>query len=98
MGNNLIHIDQKQGDRLTSNSACIDLPFQEAIQLSIQKYLLAECKQIEKPKWIMWSNKNDIIVGYNWYLRKMLVMETLLTFKLLPDVINERTGRKTIEK
>jgi hypothetical protein len=98
MGDNLETIDQKQGDRTTSNLTCIDTTFQYAIQTSINYYLSTECQQTENYKYIMWSNKNDILVGYNWYLRKMLVVETLLTLKSLPDITAERTGRKTSEK
>jgi hypothetical protein len=95
LSNNLEHIDQKQGDRSTSNKACIDLLFQQAIQTSIQNYLSTECQQTQKSKWKMWSNNNDIIVGYNWYSRKMLVGETLLTLKELPDIVAQRIGKKT---
>jgi hypothetical protein len=91
-------IDQKQGDRATSSSASIDLAFQHAIQTSIQTYLSDNCHQIENNKWIMWSNKTDVIIGYNWYLRKMLVTETFLSLKPLPDIIESRLGKKTIEK
>jgi hypothetical protein len=97
MSNNLIHIDQKQGDRSTSYSASIDVSFQHAMEISIKNYLLTECKQIEESKWIMWSNNNDIIVGYTWYLRKMLIVENFLTLKPLADVIAERLGKKSIE-
>lgn len=98
MSKNLKTIDQKQGDRATSSSTSIDITFQQAIQASIKTYLSNECQQIENNKWIMWSNKTDIIVGYNWYLRKMLVVETLLTLKSLPDVVAKRLGKKSIEK
>jgi hypothetical protein len=98
MSNNLANIDQKQGDRSTGDMTSIDTAFQQAIQTSIKNYLLTECQQIAKSKWIIWSNEDDIIAGHNWYSRKMLVVETLLTLKLLPDVIAERTGKKPIEK
>ncbi len=98
MSNNLINIDHFVCDRSTTNVTCIDTTFQQAIQTSINNYLLTECQRIEKSKWMIWSNENDIIVGHNWYSRKMLVVETLLTLKLLPDVIAERTGKNTIEK
>jgi hypothetical protein len=97
LSKNLINIDQKQGDRSTSNSACIDATFQLAMQTSIKNYLSTECQQIQRAKWIIWSNNDDISVGYHWYLRKMLVVETLLTLKLLPDIVAQRTGKK-IEK
>ncbi|CAF3923142.1 unnamed protein product [Rotaria sp. Silwood1] len=98
MSNNLRYIDQKQGDRSTSNSASIDLSFQQAMETSIKNYLLTECHKIRESKWIIWSNKNDIIVGYNWYLRKMLVVEALLTLKSLRDIVAQRIGTKPIEK
>ena len=97
LGDNLMYIDQKQGDRSTSKSARIDATFQKAIQTSIKNFLSTECQQIQQCKWIMWSNNNDILVGYQWYLRKVLVVETLLTLKPLPDILAQRTGKK-IEK
>jgi hypothetical protein len=97
LSKNLINIDQKQGDRSTSNSVCIDATFQLAIQTSIKNYLSTECQTIQRSKWIIWSNTDDILVGYHWYLRKMLVVETLLTLKPLPNIVAQRTG-KQIEK
>ncbi|CAF1501841.1 unnamed protein product [Adineta ricciae] len=91
-------IDQKQGDRAASSSASMDLAFQHAIQASIKTYLFDNCQQIESNKWIMWSDKTDVIIGYNWYLRKMLVTETFLSLKSLPDIIENRLGRRTVEK
>lgn len=97
LGKNLVHIDQKQGDRSTSNLTRINTTFQQSIQTSIKNYLSTECQQIQECKWIMWSNNDDILVGYHWYLRKMLVVETLLTLKPLPDIIAQRIGKR-IEK
>ncbi|CAF1182285.1 unnamed protein product [Adineta ricciae] len=94
MGDNLNTIDQKQGDRITSTSTPIDPRFQCSIEKSIDDYLKRNCQQ----KYIMWSNENDISVGYHLYLRKMSVVETLLTLKPLPDAIAERIGKKTTEK
>jgi hypothetical protein len=98
MSNNLINIDQKQGDRAMSNSASIDVSFQQAMEISIKNYLFAECQRIKESKWIIWSNTDDIIAGYIWYVRKMTVVENLLTLKPLFDVITERLGKKPIEK
>ncbi len=98
MSNNLANIDQKQGDRSTGDMIFIHEAFQQAMQTSIKNYLLTECQQIGISKWIIRSSEDDIIAGHSWYSRKMLVVETLLTLKLLPDVIAERTGRKSIEK
>lgn len=98
MGENLNSINQQQGDRTTSNSTCIDMKFQHAIQTSINNYLSIECQETGHQHYIMWSNNNDIVVGYNWYSRKMLVVETLLTLKLVSDVITERIGIKSAEK
>ena len=94
LGEILVYIDQKQGDRSTSNSPRIDATFQQAVQTSIQKYLSTECQPIEQGKWIMWSNNDDILVGYHWYSRKMLVVETLLTLQPLPDITAQRIGKK----
>jgi hypothetical protein len=98
MATNLHTIDQQQGDRTTSNLIHIDTTFQHAIQTSINNYLSTECQQTENNKYIMRSNTNDITFGYIWYARKMLVIETLLTHTLLPDIIAERLGKKTSEK
>ncbi|UJR38901.1 hypothetical protein I4U23_031569 [Adineta vaga] len=98
MSKNLKYIDQKQGDRLTSNLASIDVSFQHAMERSINNFLLAECQRIDRSKWIIWSNINDVTVGYTWYLRKMLVVENLLTLQPLNGVINERLGKKPTEK
>ncbi|CAF4818491.1 unnamed protein product [Rotaria socialis] len=97
MGENLNSINQQQGDRTTLNSTCIDVEFQHAIQISINNYLSTECQETGHQHYIMWSNNNDIVVGYNWYSRKMLVVETLLTLKLVSDVITERAGKKQLK-
>ena len=98
MSNNLKYIDQKQGDRSTSNLASIDASFQHAMERSIRNFLLAECQRIDDSKWIIWSNTNDVTVGFTWYQRKMLVVENLLTLQPLNDVVNERLGKKPTEK
>lgn len=98
MSKNLMTIDQKQGDRSISSSVSIDLSFQQAMETSIKNYLLSECEKSEESKWIIRSNNDDITVGYTWYLRKMLIIENLLTLKPMADVIAERLGKKSIEK
>lgn len=98
MGDNLVTIDQQQGDRMTSACVRIDPAFQRALQSSIDDYLSHECQRIGPAQCIMWSTTNDVLVGYQWYSRKMLVVETLLTLKSLPDVIADRTGPQSCEK
>jgi hypothetical protein len=94
MSIHLDKIDQKQGEATTSNSTCIDTSFQIGIQASVKQFLTTECEQGDNCTWITWSNKDDILAGYSWYLRKMLVIETVLTLKPLPDIIVERVGKK----
>ena len=98
MGENLSTIDQQQGDRMTSPCVHIDPRFQCSLQSSIGDYLRRECEQTEHSKYIMWSTTNDVLVGYHWYSRKMLVVETLLTLNALPDVITQRIGSDSHEK
>lgn len=93
MGNNLASIDQKEGDRSLTNEFVINMEFQRSMGKSIHNYLLTECEKVENAKWILWSNHNDVIAGYNWFLRKMLAVDTLLSLKFLPDVVAERTGK-----
>jgi hypothetical protein len=94
MSNNLLHIDQQQGDRSAAHPNCISKEFQAAVQISINNFLLTNCEMVEKSKWILWSSTDDIVVGYNWYTRKMLIAETLLTLKALPYMVDERIGKK----
>lgn len=98
MGSNLASIDQKQGDISLTNEFTISMEFQRSMKNSIQNYLLTECEKVEAGKWKLWSNQDDIIAGYNWFLRKMLVIDTLLSLKALPDVIAERTGKTDTHK
>ncbi|CAF4921457.1 unnamed protein product, partial [Rotaria sp. Silwood1] len=98
MSKNLNVIDQRQGDRCILKHACIDNKFQDSIKTSIEEFLSKECKRIEEKKWIMWSTNDDVIAGYYWYTRKMLVMDTLLTFKPLSYVIEKRLGKYTTEQ
>ncbi|CAF3403835.1 unnamed protein product [Rotaria sp. Silwood1] len=98
MSKNLNVIDQRQGDRCILKHACIDNKFQDSIKTSIEEFLSKECKRIEEKKWIMWSTNDDVIAGYYWYPRKMLVMDTLLTFKPLSYVIEKRLGKYTTEQ
>ncbi|UJR24352.1 hypothetical protein I4U23_005729 [Adineta vaga] len=98
MSKNLKYIDQKQGDRSASNLVSIHVSFQHAMERTINNFLLAECQRIDHSKWIIWSDTNDVTVGFTWYQRKMLVVENLLTLQPLKDVINERLGKKTTEK
>ena len=65
LGDNLNKIDQKQGDRTVNNFTCIDAVFQYGIQTSIESFLSDQCHQIDNTKYAMWSDKNDIIIGYN---------------------------------
>jgi hypothetical protein len=98
MGENLNSIDQQQGDRTTSTCINIDSKFQSAIQSTIEKYLRRECELTGPRKYNMWSTTTDVLHGYQWYLRKMLVMETLLTLRTLPEIIAERNGPQTHDK
>lgn len=96
MGNNLATINQKQCDRSLGNSCPISTEFQRSIETSIQDYLITECEKAENGQnwnWLMWSTHDDILAGYNWFIRKMLIVDTLLSLKFLPDVVAERTGR-----
>ena len=88
-------INQKQGEITTSNLTCIDTAFQNGIQASIKHFLNNHCEQDKNCTWIIWSSKNDILAGYQWYLRKMLVVEKLLTLKALPAIVIERLGKKS---
>ncbi|CAF1169996.1 unnamed protein product [Adineta steineri] len=98
MSNNLKYVDQQQGDRSTGNLASIDVSFQHAMENSIQKFLLTECQRIDASKYIIWSNTNDVSVGFHWYQRKMLIVETLLTLQPLKEVVNDRLGKRLLEK
>lgn len=98
MTHHIDKIDQRQGELTTSNSICIDPAFQYAMQESIKQFLASECEQKGNSTWLIWSKKDDVLAGYSWYSRKMLVVETLLTLMPLQDVVIERTGKKFLLK
>ncbi|CAF1231589.1 unnamed protein product [Adineta steineri] len=92
MSKDLKNIDQRQGDQLTTNFNSINDKFQTSIQSLVKEFVSTKCQHVQQNQYILTSTIYDIDVGYHWYLRKMLILDTLLTLKQLNEVVNSRIG------